>query len=330
MKEITQFANAAGTPSGLSNALDSVGSAVDLMFAEAIIANEPTSVLEERGIVRVRRVEPVDVDKISFPIVRNTQFTWTIIDSRAPGSANELGSEFNAQQLNAIEYREVRPKIWTSHIFLPDTVSLANKVDFELFSKLGAVEAKRKKEAEGLGSLMAETNHTGSIRAAGGFVSNGSVLAASTLDPLDLVKAKRLLATGKDPYNADFVLVHPLQLQALNTHADFAPGATSNGAMLRKAKFDAVGDITMFQGMDVVTSELLPATTGSATTAYEVDGHAVLVGVKGLALGRGEKMGIRVTSQDDRLRHGTYKIFDMWFDHAVLVTDSMILLRTAD
>jgi hypothetical protein len=100
--------------------------------------------------------------------------------------------------------------------------------------------------------------------------------------------------------------------------------------MMRKAQFDQDGHLVRFAGLDIIRTELLPGVTGSATTAYPVNGHPVIVGKKGWAIGRGEKKGITVSTQDDRLRHGTFKILDMSYAHAVLVKESIVLLRAAD
>lgn len=326
MKEISKFANVAGTPSGLSNQLDSAGSSQDVIFAEAIVAMEPTTVLEEAGIIAVRQT-PNPHDELSFPIVRNTQLNWSEIDGRT--GANALGSELDTTGMNAVEYKVVRPTVKTASIFLPDEVSLLNKVDFDLYSQLAATDAKRKKEADALSTLTTEADIT-NVYSAGGFVNNGSVDAGSTVDPSDLLSSQRLLSTGSDPYFPDFVLSHPNQYEQLNKHQDFAPGATSPGAMMRKAQFDQDGNLVRFAGMDIYRTELLPGQTGSATLAYEVDGHPVVIGKKGWAIGRGEKKGITVYSQDDRIRHGTYKVIDMAYDHTILVKESLVLLRAAD
>jgi hypothetical protein len=328
MKEITKFANVAGTPSGLSNQLDTVGSSIDLIFADAIVAYEPTTVLEEAGIIVVKQVAD-PTDKLSFPIVRNTQLTWTTIDGRT--GSNALGSELNTTGMRSVEYKEVRPTVKTASIFLPDEVSLLNKVDFNLYSQLIATDAKRKKEVDALTALVTETAHV-NVFAAGGMVSNGSLTTGSTLSPADLLTSRTKLRLGSDPVDPDFVLVHAAQYEQLSKHAAFAPGATSPGAMMRKAQFDQNGDLVRFSGMDIYWTELLPGVTGSATTAYpaSVNGHPAIVGKKGWAIGRGEKKGITVYSQDDRIRHGTYKVIDMSYDQTVLVKESMVLIRCAD
>jgi len=328
MKEITQFANVAGTPSGLTNQLDADGSSIDIAFAEAIIANEPTSVLEEHGIIRVKKIPP-EVDKASFPIVRNTQLTWVEIGRTTSGSLNELGSDLDATGLNRVEYKEVQPTIWTANFFLPDTVNLLNKTNFEMFAKLGATDAKRRKEEAALGSYLGSETKVTQIYAAGGFVSAGSIIAGSTLDPLDLTKAKHQLMTGSDPWRPDYALMHPDQYVALQTHADFSPGATATAAS-RKARFTPDGELVRYDGLDIVVTELMPAVTGSATTAWTVDGHPVIVGQKGYAICRAEHFGLKIHTEDSRRRHGQWKIFDISYAHDILVPESVILLRAAD
>lgn len=326
MKEITTFANVAGTPSGLANSLDSVGSSQDKIFADAIIAYEPTTILESAGIITVKQV-PNPTDIISFPVWRNTRLTWTTIDGRS--NTNSLGSEFNTQALNRVEYREVRPTVKTASIFLPDSVSLLNGVDFDMYSRGLAAEAKRNKEADALTTLTTEASLTNLYNAAA-FVSNGSVQTGSTITPADLLASQTLLLTGSDPVNPDFVLVHPKQYEHLNKAAAFAPGVTTPGAMMRKATFDTHGNITNFAGMDIIWTELMPSVTGSATTAYVTTGHPVIVGKKGWAVGRGEKIGITINTVDDRVRHGQYKVVDMAYDNTILVKESLVLIRASD
>ncbi len=326
MKDFTQFGNVVGVTSGLSNALDSVGSSIDKVFAEAILAYEPKTVLEEQGIITVRST-PAQVDTVSFPVVRNTRFTWNTLDPRS--SANQ-GSELSAQALNRVEYLEVRPVMKTAHVFLPDGVDLLNKVNFDTHSQMLARDAKRQKEADALTTLTTEANLLYIYTAGGAFTSNGSVTTGSTLGPQDLLAAKTLLVTGSDPVVPDFVLVHPAQYEQLNKHKDFSPGATTPGAMMRKAQFNADGDIVRFDGMDIYWTDLMPAVTGSATTAYPVNGHPVIVGKKGWAIARGEKSGITINTQDSRVSHGVWKIVDMWYANTVLVKESIVLLRASD
>lgn len=326
MKEITKFANVAGTPSGLSNQLDSVGSSLDVIFADAIVAFEPTTVLEEAGIIVVKQVAD-PTDKLSFPIVRNTKLSWTTIDGRS--GTNGLGSEFNTTGLRSVEYKEVRPTVKTASIFLPDEVSLLNKVDFSLYSQLIGTDAKRQKESDALSLLATEAQHV-NIYSASGMTSNGSVTTGSLLAPADLLTARSKLRLGSDPVDPNYVLCHTNQYEQLTKHASFAPGATTPGAMMRKAQFDQNGDLIRFAGMDIYWTELLGSVTGSATTSYVQTGHPAIVGKKGWSIGRGEKKGITVYTQDDRIRHGTYKVIDMSYDHTILVKESMVLIRCSD
>ena len=347
MKDVSLFANVVGNPSTLGS-LDPQGSTVDKIFAEAIVANEPTTILEEAGIIRVKTA-PTQVDRIEFPIVLNTQLTWKTISRGATGTPDDTGSDFgvdvSASSMNAVTYKNVIPTVKTANIFLPDNVSLMNKTDFNLFTQVAATDAKRKKEQDGLTTLLGSSGATPAgpltiqgtsseytVKVAGGFSAFGSLGTGSTITPLDLIRGKRDQSTGSDPWYPDYVLVHPNQYAQLNTHPDFAPGATANGAMMRKARFDDNGDIVKFDGMDIFVSELVPALTGSDTNAIasSITARAVLLGQKGLSIGRGEHMGMRVTTEDSRRRHGQWKIFDMSYDHVILVKESMIGIIAAD
>jgi hypothetical protein len=322
MKDISKFGDVVGTPSKLGS-LDASGSSIDIIFAQAVMANEPTTLLEENGIIRVQ-VAPPEKDKVSFPIIRNTQFTWTTIGR----GTNDTGSDLAAQALNAVEYKEVTPVTKTMNLFLPDNVSLLNEVNFNVYSEIGARDAKRQKEADGLSTLTTEAN-VGLVKVAGGYsAATGSVGAGSKLTPLDLIKAQTALGTGSNINKPDFVLMHDNQYAQLNTHSDFAPGASTNGAMMMKAKFDADGNIVRFAGMDIYVSELVPVGTGGY---YASTGHPVIVGTKGKCLGRGEHSpGITINTEDSRRLHGQWKIFDMDYGHTVLVKEAIVLLRAAD
>ena len=326
MKELTQFSDVTAE-ANVSNlgSLDSVGSSIDKIFADAIVANKPTSILEENGIIVVKNPGAA-TDKVSFPIVRNTQLTWTTIGR----GTNDTGSDLGVSLLNQVEYKEVTPTIKTSSIFIPDNVSLLNKVDFDMYAQIGATDAQRKKEEDAL-SLLGVESTAGTVKVAGGYTaSTGSVGTGSTLDPMDLVKMKRDMSTGSDINKPNFVIVYPNQYAQLNTHADFSPGATTNGAILRKAKFDENGDIMRFDGMDIYTSELVTGYVAGTPAHYVVAGHPAIVGVKGLAIGRGEHQGIVVNTQDNRVLHGQYKVFDMSYDNTVLIAEALGIIRCAD
>lgn len=334
MKDITQFANVVGVPSDVKGVLDPQGSTQDWLLAEAVVANEPTSILVQEGVVLVQKL-PADVDEARFPILRNKELTWSTLDWRAVNnsSTNPFGSDIAANSLATIEYRRIRPTTKTANIFLPDGVSLVNKVSFDTYVKLFATDGMRQKERDALLKIMATAANVATFTqtyAAGGMVSGGSIAAGSQVTPLDIVKAKRILQTGSNTHTPDFVLVHPQQYQHLNTHADFAPGATARGAMLRKAKFNEDGAIVRFDGMDILVSEQVIAGSVAADTAFPVAGHWVLVGTRGKCGARAEHYGVRISSEDHRRYHGTFKIIDMDYEHDILVDEANILVRAAD
>lgn len=334
MKTITQFADVIGVPSDNVGVLDPQGSTQDFMFAQAIVANEPSSVLTEERIVTVQQI-PAEVDEARFPIARNKQFTWTTLDWRAANnsSTNPFGSDIAANAFATIEFRKVRPVVKTANVFLPDGLSLVNKVNFDLLVKLFATEAARQKEADAMSKIMGTSANVETFTqkySASGMVSGGSVNTGSILTPNDLLKAKTTLMTGSNTHKPDFVLVHPIQYRQLNTHSDFAPGATARGAMLRKAKFNEDGDIVKFDGMDVIVSELVPAGSVAANTAFVAAGHWALVGTRDKCGARGEHYGMKIYSEDNRRFHGNFKIVDMSYAHDILVDEANLLIRCTD
>lgn len=330
MKELTTFAGIANAST--LGSLDSAGSSVDKIFAEAIVANEPTTILEEAGIIRVKKVSPESVDQIDFPIFKNKYLTWTTISR----GTNDNGITPTNTSLAAVEYRAVTPTLKTAVLFIPDNVKLLDPANFEFYSVLGAADAKRKKEQDSINTMGSGTTQTNfsEIKTAGGY-TNTIVSSGSTLDPTDLLAAQTALATsgtGSDPYKADFVLMHPEQYEQMNSNAQFSDASTTAGTLMRKAVFDKDGNIVRFAGMDIYVSELM-WDVGSATDttgSFGAAGHMVVVGVKGLACCRGEKEGLIVHTQDERVLHGQYKIFDMEYDVDNLVRESIALIRAAD
>lgn len=337
MKDFVKFASVAGADTG-PPILDPQGSTQNWLLAEAVMANEPTSVLVEEGIIVVQKLPP-NTDMAHFPILRNKNLTWSQIDYRsASSSTNQFGSDVSAQTLNVIEYKKVRPLIRTANIFLPDGNSLINKVTFDHYVQLLATDAARQKELDGLITITGSTNGAEAswsyTMAANSRTMSGSVTTGSTLCPRDLTFAKQLLSTGSGTgsniVDADFVLMHPTQYEQLNTHADFAPGATARGAMMRKAKFNEDGDIVRFNGMDIIVSELVPAGSVAANTQFVGAGHWVLVGCRGRCGARAEHFGMKITSEDSRRFHGQWKIIDMSYAHDILVAEAQVLIRATD
>lgn len=338
MRDFVKFSEvkAAGVTEIMSpSTMDSAGSTQDWLLAEAVMANEPTTLLEKEGVIVVQKL-PADVDMAHFPILRNKNLTWSTLDYRsAQSSTNLYGSDINAQALAVIEYRKVRPVVKTANIFLPDGASLINKVTFDTYVKLLATDAARQKELDGLYKIMGSpcagdgTTFT-QLYAASGFTSAGSVTTGSVLTPKDLLDAKKLLMTGSNIVEPDFVLMHPSQFEQLNTHADFAPGATARGAIMRKAKFNEDGDIVRFNGMDILVSELVPAGSVTSNSAFVAAGHFVLVGTRGRCGCRAEHYGMRISSEDSRRFHGQWKVLDMSYAHDILVDEANVVIRATD
>jgi len=325
MKDISKFGDVVGTPSRVGS-IDPAGSTVDKFFAEAILAREPTTVLEERGVIRVQKV-PIGTDKANFSIMRNTDITFTTIKR----NQNDTGCDIGASVLNPATFKEVEIETKTANIFLPDNLDLVNPFTFDHYSEMLARAAKKQKEEDALSVLVDETGlNTDKIHVAGGNISGaaGSISTASTLEPMDLLMMQTTLSTGSDPYVPDFALMHREQYEQLNTHADFAPGASTNGAIMRKARFNQDGDIVRFSGMDILATELMPAGTGGY---YDVSGHPVIVGTKGFCVGRAEwEGGIRVATEVSPRRHGQWKIVDMDYGVVRLEDESIGLIRAAD
>ena len=170
--------------------------------------------------------------------------------------------------------------------------------------------------------------------------SDGVVTAIDSHEPylasLRREAAKRGLAVGtiEDGYQ----VVEPAPDPMADVDWDGMATAAFEGAL---AEADATtcldivdvnedGDIVRFNGLDIYETELIPGVTGSATTAYPVNGHPVIVGKKGWAIGRGEKIGMRISTEVRPTMHGEYKVVDMEYDQDILVKESIVLLRTAD
>lgn len=328
MRDIEKFALPDVTNPTMLVTLDTGSATDDKLFAEAIMASEPTSILEEAGIIVIQRLPP-EKDVAVFPIIRNTQLTWTTITPRQGAAGNAGGSAFDSTALNPVGFTTVRPLLRSANVFLDDSIELANKVNFETLAKFIAVDAKRYMESEGL-KLIGNPANQDNVYAAGGFTAGGSTIAGSTLDPLDLIKAKRLLSTGSDPVVPDFVIMHPNTYDDINTHADFAPGATTNGAMLRKARFNDDGDIVRFDGMDIYVSELVPS-LGSTSLGADITfdpatviSYPVIVGKKWQCLARAQHQGIRISTEDSRIRHGQWKVVDVSFGYGILRKEAMV------
>ena len=304
--------------------VDAGGSTADSIYADAVLANMPTLVVKQNNLLLTKDV-PGQVDSAIFPIFTNMDLTWTNIS----GTGSDLGSENTSTAGDAGTFQKITPVQSTANIFVTDMVDLTvNKADFELYSKIGGVSVQKKIDQDAIedGIMAAETATGSNVYACGGFSAEGSIDAGSTLTPADLSDARRLLSTGSNIYPPNVILMHPNQYNQLVMHQDFSPNA--NTAASRKAKFDANGNLSGYDGMDVVVTELVNA---GSSDPFDVAGHPVAVFTKGMSGALATKnAGFNVVSQDDRLRHGKYKIFDVMFKAGLLIPASIVILRAAD
>ena len=303
--------------------VDAAGSTVDTIYADAVIANMPTTVVKEKGLLMTKDVSGQS-DSVTFPIFDNFNLSWTNIS----GSGSDTGSEVAATQGVTGKYKKITPVGYSAALFITDEVDLTtNKADFDLYAKLGGVAVSRKIDQDSIedGLMAAETATGSNVYAAGGFTAEGSIAAGSTLTPTDISKAKTLLSTGSNVYHPDVILVHPNQYNQLVMHQDFSNN--SNTAALNKASFKG-GQLIAYDGMEIVTTELVNA---GSSDPFAVDGHAAAIFTRSLSGALATKnAAFRVTTEDSRLRHGKYKIFDIRFKADVLVPESIVIIRCAD
>ncbi len=318
MKEVGKFIS---TTKRLD--VDSAGATVDTIYAEAVLANAPTTVVKEKGLLMTKDV-PGQTDAVTFPIFDNFNLSWTNIS----GTGSDLGSEIETTQGVAGKWKKITPVGYSAALFVTDEVDLTtNKADFELYARLGGVAVSRKIDQDSIqdGIFNAVSESGSNVYSAGGFTAEGSVDAGSTLTPSDISKAKTLLATGSNVYHPDVILVHPNQYNQLVMHQDFSHN--SNTAALKKAVFKD-GQLIAYDGMEIVTTELINAGSGDA---YTVAGHPVGIFTRSLSGALATKnAAFRVTTEDSRLRHGKYKIFDIRFKADVLIPESIVIMRCAD
>ena len=303
--------------------VDPSGATEDTIYAEAVLANAPTTVVKEKGLLMVRDV-PGQSDSVTFPIFNNFKLSWTNIS----GTGSDLGSEIETTQGGAGRWKKLTPVGYSAGLFISDEVDIStNRADFELYAKLGGVEVSRKIDQDSIqDAIMNAATESGSnVYSAGGFVAEGSVGTGSTLTPSDISKAKTLLSTGSNIYHPNVILLHPNQYNQLVMHQDFSNNA--NTAALKKAVFKD-GQLIAYDGMEIVTTELVNSGTDGG---YVAPGHpaAVFTRAKSGALAT-KNSAFRVTTEDSRLRHGKYKIFDIRFKADVLIPESIVIIRCSD
>jgi len=312
--------------------IDPQGSTADLIFAEAVQASMPTLVVDKYNMVMKKDV-PGQVDTAVFPVFKNYSLTWTDIS----GTGSDLGSELTLSQGSAMEFTKLTPVLYTAGIFVTDAVDLkVNQASFDQYASLAATQVAKKIDVDVIKNGFLDVEGVASTYNAGGkWQVNGSIIAASTLTPQDLINGFDQLATGgAELYPPDAVLLHPNQYTDLVSHQDFSP--TSTKGYYRKAVFDKDGNLTRFAGMEIIKTELVNVGSGSGTKAaydkaWPVSGFGVVLFKKGVSVALATKnAGFKVSTEDSRRMHGQYKIFDLMFATKYILADSMLFIRAAN
>ena len=321
------MADITGTPTNRAVA-DTAGSTVDTIFADAVLASMPTLVVEEKGLLMMQEV-PAQHDSVTFPVLANFDLTWTSLS----GTGSDLGSEVSVTSGPATTFRKFTPECMSAGIFIHDMIDLTvNKHSFDTYSNLAAVNVSKKIDQDGINyGIMSVVSTVGSraVRVGGGYAT-GSITSGSTLGPDDLSDAKTTMSTGSDIYVPDTALMHPNQYNQLiqSTALQNQLYRVSDKATFRD------GEMVAYDGMEIVVSELVNSGAWfDATEAgfYPTAGHPVAVFKRAVAGAMARKTaGFKVSTVDDRIKHGQFKIFDIMFKAAVLVPEAISILRASD
>lgn len=321
------MADIAGTPSNRAT-IDAGGSTIDTIFAEAVMASMPTLVVEEKGLLMMQEV-PDQHDSVTFPVLSNFDLSWTNLS----GTGSDLGSEVAVTAAPATTFRKMTPVYQSAAIFIPDSVDLlVNKHNFDLYSTLAATNVSKKLDQDGINYgifNVVETAGSRAVKTAGGY-GTGSIASGSTLGPDDLSDSKNGMSTGSNIYVPDTALMHP------NQYNQLMQSTALQNQLYRvsdKATFKD-GEMASYDGLEIVVTELVNAGGWNSTTEagyYAVAGHPIAIFNKKIAGCMAKKTaGFRVSTKDDRLKHGKYKIFDIMFAADVLVPEAIQILRAAD
>ena len=320
MKQYQELADVTGTVTERST-LDAAGSTVDQIFTAAIMASMPTLIVEQKNLMRAYEV-PGQTDIATVPVFKNFDLSFTDLS----GTGSDTGSSLSMTGMNAITYVKIQPVLQSAGVFITETaLLLTNKASFEEHVQRISTSAARYMDRTILnGTVLSESAASTNLYAAGGFTSAGSVSAGSTLGPFDLDDAKTLLSTGSDVYVPDVVVMHPNQYNQLLQSTDFR-GDTYR--VSDKATFVG-GELVSYNQMEVVVSELVNAGAGGY---YASAGHPVSVFNRKVSAAFARKSAAeRIRTWNDIVKHGTYVIVDLMFDYAVLIPESIVIVRAAD
>ena len=310
-----------------ANSLDGSNYTVDRKFARAMIIAQPVNELETKNIITVKETGP-HTDKVVFTVIPEQSWIFREVDAR--GSEVSSTPSASYQAFTAPTFKEVQPTTKAAVIFLHDNINLADPVTFKEIAQTAGNQLKKQKITAAMTTASTVGNYTAgtSIFNAGGYTAKGTVAADDTLVPNDLRESKISLKTQTNYIDPDTCLLHTQQLNQIENHADFSPGQLTN-ANFKKAVFDENGKLVKFDGMEIIEVLQIPAqTTGDFTS---VNGHMVVIGKKGLMIGRGEnnrKNGVE--DFRDPSMFGTKRVLKVNYDHEILYPDGIRLLQAAD
>ncbi len=318
--------------------VDAAGSSIDTIFAEAVLQSMPTLVVEQFNLMQVKEWDGQE-DSVTFPVHKNFDLDWTNLS----GTGSDTGSDLAITATNATTWRKITPILYGAGLFIHDMVDISvNKHNFDQYASRGGIAVQRFVDqtaiTDGLLGIEDAWATGSNLYVAGGTSNNlttGSISTASLLTPKNLIEGRKILRTGSDIYAADAVLMHPNQYYQLIVHTDFSETQSSE---VRKFATWENGVLVKFDQMDVVVTELVP--TGDVQAAafkgyYTVGGNnigrPVVILSKGITAALAKKSaGFAVHTVDDRLKHGSYKLFDVMFKSEPLVPESGVIIRCSD
>ena len=308
------------------DSIDAAGSTNDKMFAEAVLIARPEPVVQKYGLARMYEVGD-QTDSIDVPVYTNFDLTWTDLS----GTGSDTGSDLSPSTVSAASYVNVKPVLKSAAISVHEAVDLlTNKTNFmEIASRAGtavAAEIDRVAIIDGFQATLATATGITQQYAAGGFVSAGSLTAGSIICPDDLSDAKTLLRSGSiNIYNADAVLLHPVQYNHLMQDDDFQ---AQNYKVMSKATF-VNGELVAYDGMKIVQCDRIP--TIASGGYYTAAGRKVIVFDSRVAVAVAQKTaGFKVRTWNDIMKHVNVKVFDIMVAAATLVPAAIVHINSAN
>ena len=120
-ERLSKFANEVD-----ANSLDSGSKTVTREFDQMIRMIRPTTPLVEKGIVRVKEVQP-GTDKAIFSVQAQQSYTWTEFDARGSEKPSLAAGSGSYQSYTAPAYAEVTPTTKTATLQIFENIDLVNR-----------------------------------------------------------------------------------------------------------------------------------------------------------------------------------------------------------